>query len=50
MLESFLNDKSKFRILVIVRIVLGLIFLGVALYFVSMASDTLAENNRLEAR
>ncbi|MBQ0066760.1 MAG: hypothetical protein KBS60_01040 [Phascolarctobacterium sp.] len=47
MLESFLNDKSKFRIMVIFRIVIGMIFLGTAFYFVSMASDTLLENNRL---
>lgn len=50
MLDSFLNDKSKFRLMVIIRIVFGLIFLGVALYFVSMASDTLVENNRLATR
>lgn len=50
MLESFLNDKSTFRLTVIIRIVFALIFVCTAFYFVGMASDTLAENNKLAAR
>ena len=50
MLESFFNDKSKFRTMVIVRLLFALLFLGGALYFIDMASDAMAENNRLAIR